>query len=162
MFKFFFFFFFWHSAHEFEPQIPDEFKQIGQSWAEFEFIINQILLMFNVQHSTSVSTYHCHSCGCHPVPLPSLEGCGPRLPTSTLADDDDSALSTTPPSLAWTLPSLEGCGPNYQHWCSLMMMTWTTTTTPPAMIINNKGDNQQDNKYWKLPATCDGDRESPW
>ena len=29
MFKFFFFFFFWHSAHEFEPQIPDEFKQIA-------------------------------------------------------------------------------------------------------------------------------------
>ena len=52
MFKFFFLFFFWHSAHEFEPQIPDEFKQIGQSWVEFEFIINQILLMtstFNIQ-----------------------------------------------------------------------------------------------------------------
>ena len=96
-----FFHFFWHSAHEFEPQIPDEFKQISQSWAGFEFIINQILLMFNIQHSTLVSTYYCHLRS-HPVPLPSLEGCGPDyqhwcLPMTT------TQTTTTTPLRQWSI-----------------------------------------------------------
>jgi len=160
MFKFFFSIFLWHSVHEFEPQIPDEFKQIASpSWAEFELIINQTLLMINNQQSTfnfQLRSQHT-----------TITRMWARLPTSMLADDDNSDLSTTPPSrvAATQCPSapplLRGMWADYWHPCSPMTMTQTTTTTPPTTMIDNEGDNQQDNRYQKPPTTCDGDSESP-